>query len=260
MLEVRTLSAGYGSLQILSEVSLSAREGQITVIVGPNGSGKSTLLKSIFGLTRVYSGEIVFDGQNLAGLPPHKIARNGVAYLPQVESVFPTLTIRENLKMAGYTVKATELTDRISQVSEMFPILQERKARRAHELSGGERQMLAMSMALVRNPRLIMLDEPTANLAPKIAAFVLSKIVEIRDKMSLTVVLVEQNAKKALEIADRACLLVSGRSIFEDGAKALLSHPELGKLYLGVALGKQDEKKQVSTESSDTIRGPPDAK
>ena len=252
MLEVKTVSAGYGSLQILSEVSFSAKEGEITVVVGPNGSGKSTLLKTIFGLTRLYSGEVIFDGHKVSGLPTHRIARMGLAYLPQVESVFPNLTVRENLKMAGYTVDESDLAYRIEQVSQMFPILQERKNRKSNLLSGGERQMLAMSMALIRSPSLIMFDEPTANLAPKIALFVLSQIVEIRDKLGLTIVLVEQNARKALEIGNRALLLVSGRSVYEGGAQDLLSNPELGRLYLGIGL----EQKRVAEkpESLDTTQ------
>jgi branched-chain amino acid transport system ATP-binding protein len=236
MLEVRNLTAGYGSLQILSEMSLSASGGKITAVVGPNGSGKSTLLKSIFGLTKIHSGEIIFDGQDLVGLPPYKIARNGISYLPQVESVFPTLTVEENLKMAGYTVPSRELNEKVEQISEMFPVLESHGKKKANLLSGGERQMLAMGMALTRSPKLIMFDEPTANLAPKIALSVLAKIVEVRDKLGPTIILVEQNARKALEIGERACLLVSGRTAFEGSARDLLAHPELGRLYLGVGV------------------------
>jgi len=236
LLEVKKISAGYGSLQILAEVSLSAKDKQITVIVGPNGSGKSTLLKSVFGLTRIYSGEIAFDGKIITGLPTHKIARMGIAYLPQVESVFPSLTIRENLRMAGYTVNGPNLEAQIKQVSEMFPILQEARNRKASLLSGGERQMLAMAMALIRDPRLIMFDEPTANLSPKLALLVLSKIVEIRDRLGVTVILVEQNARKALEIGNRTYLLASGRCMFEGKPEELLAHPELSRLCLGLGI------------------------
>lgn len=241
MLEVKDVSAGYGSIQILSDVSLCATKGEMTVIVGPNGSGKSTLLKTIFGLTRVYSGRIVFDGKDVTGMPPHKIARSGIAYLPQVESVFPSLSVMENLRMAGYTLDPKVVKERIEEVSTMFPIIKEFESKRSKYLSGGERQMLAMAMALLRRPRLMMLDEPTGNLSPKIALFVLSKITEIRDRYGPSMLLVEQNARKALEIGDRACLMVSGKTVFQGGVKELLEHPELGRLYLGVA-AKREEK------------------
>ncbi len=236
MLEVRNLSAGYGTLHILSDVSMSAKKNEITVIVGPNGSGKSTLLKSIFGLTNIYSGEISVDGFNLVGLPPHTVARSGIAYLPQVQNIFPTLTVEENLKMAGYTVESAELRDRISEVSQMFPIILERMKRKSGQLSGGERQMLAMSMALLRRPKLMLMDEPTGALAPKIALSVLAKITEIREKLGIAMVLVEQNARRALETGNRACLMVSGRTTFEGPANELLANPQLGRLYLGIGV------------------------
>jgi branched-chain amino acid transport system ATP-binding protein len=247
MLEVKKLSAGYGTLHILSEVSMSARSNEITVIVGPNGSGKSTLLKSIFGLTNIYSGEITLDGFSLVGLPPHTIARKGIAYLPQTQNIFPTLTVEENLKMAGYTVRATDLQARVSEVAEMFPIVKDRMKRKAWQLSGGERQMLAMSMALLRRPKLMLMDEPTGALAPKIALSVLTKITEIREKLGIAMVLVEQNAKRALETGDRTCLMVSGRTAFEGGAKELLANPQLGRLYLGV--GPVESKESPAEDS-----------
>lgn len=234
MLEVRNLSAGYGTLHILSDVSMSARKNEITVIVGPNGSGKSTLLKSIFGLTHIYSGKITVDGLDIVGWGPHTIARSGIAYLPQVQNIFPTLTVAENLKMAGYTVNSGQVPDRIGEVSDMFPIIKECMNKKSGQLSGGQRQMLAMSMALLRRPKLMLLDEPTGGLAPKIALSVLSKIVEIRERFGLAMVLVEQNARRALETGDRACLMVSGKTAFEGGARELLANPQLGRLYLGI--------------------------
>lgn len=234
MLAVEELSAGYGKLAVLDRVSMVAKDGKITVVVGPNGSGKSTLLKSIFGLTTVYSGRVTMDGQTLTGLPPHEVARRGVAYVPQVDNVFAELTVAENLKMAAYTLEEDEARGRLEAALSMFPVLKERMKQKAKTMSGGERRMLAMAMALIREPKVMMFDEPTSDLAPKLATQVLNKIVELRDSLGITVILVEQNAKKALEIGDSAYLLVSGRVIFEGEASELLSHPELGKLYLGI--------------------------
>lgn len=231
---VRGLNAGYGKLQVLFDVNMEARKGDITVIVGPNGSGKSTLLKTIFGLTTIYSGTIQLNGEEITKLKPHQIARLGVAYLPQVENVFANLTVRENLMMAGYTLQREEIPGRVEEVLEVFPVLKSYLARKAKMLSGGERQMLAMAMALMRKPVLMMFDEPTAGMAPKLIASTLNKIVELRDTLGITILLVEQNAKKALEIGDTAHLLVAGRSIYSGSAQQLLSHPELSQLYLGL--------------------------
>lgn len=234
MLAVEELSAGYGKLAVLDKVSMVAKDKKVTVVVGPNGSGKSTLLKSIFGLTTIYSGRVAMDGQTLTGLPPHEIARRGVAYVPQTDNVFAELTVAENLKMAAYTLDESEARDRLEAVLSMFPVLAERMKQKAKTMSGGERRMLAMAMALLREPKVMLFDEPTSDLAPKLATQVLDKIIELRDSLGITIILVEQNAKKALEIGDSAYLLVSGRVIFEGRASELLSHPELGKLYLGI--------------------------
>jgi branched-chain amino acid transport system ATP-binding protein len=233
MLTVRNLSAGYGRLQVLYDISLDIGDGEISVIVGPNGSGKSTLLKSIFGLTTIYSGEIKYNGYELTGLPPHKIAERGIAYLPQINNVFNTLKVRENLLMAGYRSGA-ELKDRVEESLNFFPTLRNYLERKAGTLSGGEKQMLAMAMALIRKPQIMLFDEPTANLSPKVSNEVLNKIVELRDNLRMTIILVEQNAKKALELGERAYLLVSGKVTFEGASRDLLSHPELSKLYLGL--------------------------
>jgi branched-chain amino acid transport system ATP-binding protein len=233
MLTITNLSAGYGKLQVLYDVDLDVEKETISVIVGPNGSGKSTLLKSIFGLTTIYAGEIKYNGFELSRLPPHKIAEKGIAYLPQTNNVFNTLKVRENLLMAGYRCGA-ELKDRVEESLSFFPTLKNYMDRKASTLSGGEKQMLAMAMALIRNPQIMLFDEPTANLSPKISNEVLNKIVELRDNKRMTIILVEQNAKKALELGERAYLLVSGRVAFEGESEELLSHPELSKLYLGL--------------------------
>ncbi len=234
MLKVDDVSAGYGNLQILNRVSLEAAANQITVIVGPNGSGKSTLLKTIAGLTSIYQGSILLDGMTLSNLAPHEIARLGIAYLPQTESTFTHLTVAENLKMAGYTVKREDLEERTKNALEIFPKLSSYMRTKVSSLSGGERQMVAMSMALLRKPSVIMFDEPTANLAPIIATQVLDTISYLSRDSGITILLVEQNATRALEIGHSAYLLVNGTTIFRGTTKALLEHEELGRLYLGL--------------------------
>ena len=234
MLKIENLNAGYKDIQVLFDVSLNVGEEEICVLVGPNGSGKSTLLKTVMGLTQIYSGEIRFNGETITGLPPHKITKLGIAYLPQIDNVFSNLKVRENLWMAGYILEERTLKERVEEVLEDFPILKDYLNRRAGTLSGGERQMLAMAMAMMRRPKIMLFDEPTGNLAPKIAVQVLNKIAELREKYGITIILAEQNAKKALELGDRAILLVSGRVKFEGKSRDLLSHPELGKIYLGI--------------------------
>jgi len=234
LLKVESISAGYGRLQILADVSLEASPGELTIVVGPNGSGKSTLLKSIAGLTNVYKGSVTMDGKTLSGLPPHAIARSGLAYLPQTESTFTQLSVTENFKMAAYTVSKADFAQRLKDALEIFPQLESYLGSKVVNLSGGERQMVAMTMALVRKPQVIMFDEPTANLSPKYSTLVLKTIQKLAKERGLTIVLVEQNARRALEAGDMAYLLVGGRNAFEGTAKELLSHEELAKLYLGV--------------------------
>ncbi|MEM1655389.1 MAG: ABC transporter ATP-binding protein [Nitrososphaerota archaeon] len=234
MIKVSDLNAGYRKLQVLFDVSASFDREKINVIIGPNGSGKSTLLRSIFGLTTIYSGSITLDGMELVGRTPHEIARIGVAYLPQTENIFENLTVEENLRMAGYVLKRDELEERVEEMAELFPVIKRYWKRRARLLSGGERQMIAMAMALLRKPKVMLFDEPTGGLAPKIASEVLSKIVELRDALRMTIILVEQNARKALEIGDKAYLLVGGRLVFEGECRELLNHPKFSSLYLGI--------------------------
>ncbi|TMI35696.1 ABC transporter ATP-binding protein [Candidatus Bathyarchaeota archaeon] len=234
MLTVEKVSSGYGSLQVLNEVSLRAEPNRITVIVGPNGSGKSTLLKTIAGLTSLYQGQVTLDGKVISNLPPHEIARLGVAYLPQTESTFTKLTVAENFKMAGYTVDMEDFQERKGSALKIFPKLTAYMNTRVANLSGGERQMVAMSMALLRKPNTIMFDEPTANLAPVIATQVLDTIVYLSQNTGITIILVEQNATRALQIGHYAYLLVNGSTVFEGTTKALLEHKELGRLYLGL--------------------------
>ena len=234
MLSVQDVYAGYGKLHILNGVSIEAREKEVTVIVGPNGSGKSTLMKTIAGLTTFYSGSIALNGDRISKLPAHEIARRGLAYLPQNESVFTQLTVAENLKMAGYTVAKEDLQSRLQGALGMFPVISKYMQTKVQSLSGGERQMVAMIMALVRNPKVVMMDEPTANLSPKLATQVLQNVESLAKDLGLTVLLVEQNARKALEIGQMAYLLVGGKNVYSGRSSDLLAHSELSQMYLGL--------------------------
>jgi len=234
MLEVRGVSAGYGGFRILNDVSLQAEEGDVTIIVGPNGSGKSTLLKTIAGLTNVYDGEVFLRDQKISDLPAHIIARSGLAYLPQTDSVFVQLTVEENIRMAAYSVDQADYPTRLETSLKMFPQIRTYMKSKVQNLSGGERQMVAMIMAMMREPKVIMFDEPTANLSPKLATLVLDTVKSLAKMRKLTVLLVEQNARKALQMGDKAYLLVGGRKAFEGSCDELLSHRELGRMYLGL--------------------------
>jgi len=234
MLEVKGVSSGYGGLQILDNVSMQALDGQVTVIVGPNGSGKSTLLKTIAGLTNIYSGEVLLGDAKITGMEPHIIARSGLAYLPQTESVFVQLTVEENIRMAAYSVSQADYPTRIEKSLKMFPQIKQYMKSKVQNLSGGERQMVAMTMAMMREPKVVMFDEPTANLSPKLATLVLDTVKSLARDQKLTVLLVEQNARKALQMGDKANLLVGGKKVFEGGCNDLLSHSELSRMYLGL--------------------------
>ncbi len=232
---VNSLNSGYANSHVLFGVDFEAKEKKITVVVGPNGSGKSTLLKSIFGLCAIYSGKIRYNGNTITGLAPHQVARKKIAYLPQVNNVFSNLTIKENLTMASYTLDSKAVHERMPEIFETFPVLKKYEKTKADTLSGGERQMLAMSMALIRRPRVMLFDEPTASLSPKLADEVLAKIKQMRDKFGITIILVEQNVKRALKLGDFVYLLANGKQVFKGKPDELLQHPDLGKLYLGIS-------------------------
>ncbi|MEM0375837.1 MAG: ABC transporter ATP-binding protein [Nitrososphaerota archaeon] len=234
VIAIRDLEAGYGPLHVLFGITTSYQKEAITAIVGPNGSGKSTLLKTIFGLTKVFRGQITFDGRDITGRPPHQISRLGIAYLPQTDNVFANLTVRENIAMATYGMRKEEAAERVEEVKSFLPVIERYWNRKAGSLSGGERQMVAMGMALIRRPKVMLFDEPTANLSPKFAKIVLEQIVRLRDDLRITVLLVEQNALRALEHGDRAQLLVSGQLVYDGPARDLLENRELGRLYLGL--------------------------
>jgi len=234
LLKIDGINAGYGRLHVLFDINAQVKAKDITVLVGPNGSGKSTLLKTVLGITQIYSGKIFFNGQNIVGLPPHVVTKMGIAYLPQVNNVFANLKVRENLLMAGYILGKDEVKERVKEVLEDFPVLNKYLDKKAGMLSGGERQMLAMAMAMMRRPQIMLFDEPTGSLAPKMAFEVIDKIVKLRDSYGMTILLAEQNARRALEHGDEAILLVSGRVMYEGNSQELLKHPELGQVYLGI--------------------------
>jgi len=233
MLEVRDLNSGYGKLHVLYDLSIECGKGEIIAVVGPNGAGKTTLLNSIFGIADIYSGSIKLDGKEISKLPSHVIAREGVAYVFQMINVFSELSVEENLRISMAFSKESS-QESLDFIYELFPVLKERKKQRAGTLSGGERQMLAISIGLIRNPKLILLDEPTAGLMPLYVNLIIKKIDEIRKQKNVSVVLVEQNVQKALEIADRVYVLVSGQIVFKGLPEELMDEKEIMKLYLGM--------------------------
>jgi len=235
VIEVKGVNAGYGPLHIIFDIDMTFKDREVTCIIGPNGSGKSTLLKTIFGLTKVYSGAIRCGDSVITKLPPHEIARRGIAYLPQTDNVFGNLSVAENLWLASYTLDPGSSKETIRNVVSLFPVLNDFMGKSAGLLSGGERQMLALCMALIRKPQVIMLDEPTANLAPKMAKQLVNNVKMLRDDLKLTVILVEQNAKLALDLSDHAFIMGSGRKIAEGEPGDLLKSPDFNKMLLGIA-------------------------
>ena len=241
-IRVQSLEAGYGPTKILRGVSVELAEGEMVVIIGPNGSGKSTLIKSIFGLTQIYSGNIELRGTNVTGRAANEMVRRGVGYVPQAANVFPNLSVHENIQMGAFTLN-NNADSQMHAMRELFPILDERWNSPAGHLSGGQRQMLALARALITNPSILLLDEPTAGLAPMIVDEVLQRIKQI-NASGVAVLLVEQNAVKALKISNRAYVLARGRNIAEDSAKALLDNPEIGTVFLGMGGTGEPEEEQ----------------
>jgi len=230
-LEVEDVISGYGEGDILHGVSLWMEKAEMVSIIGPNGAGKSTLLKTIVGLLRLKQGIIRFKGITISGRRPAEISRLGICYVPQEENVFPTLTVVENLEMGAYIIRE-DLRERVEQVYHIFPILRERRLVKAGTLSGGERQMLAMGMALMVSPELLILDEPSAGLSPNLVEEIFGKIQEI-NKTGVGILMVEQNAWKSLQIAHRAYILVMGRNRLEGTAREFLENPEIRESFLG---------------------------
>ncbi|MBI4143371.1 ABC transporter ATP-binding protein [Candidatus Woesearchaeota archaeon] len=233
MLEIKNLESGYGKMQVLFGINLNVKPNDITVLIGPNGAGKSTLLKSIFNLVDVYSGKIVFKDKDIAGMPTHELIGLGIGYVPQGRQIFGNLTIRENFEMGAFLTKEKSLTEkRLGEVVEIhFPELKKKLDDYAFSLSGGQQQMLAIGMALMQDPQLLLLDEPSLGLAPKIMRGLFKKIVEINEE-GTTIIIVEQNARQATKIADKIFVLEDGK-VALSGSRDILKDKRIEKIYLG---------------------------
>ncbi|HDN84696.1 MAG TPA: ABC transporter ATP-binding protein [Candidatus Aerophobetes bacterium] len=231
VLEVDNIKAGYGDTEILHGVSCRVGEGEIVSIIGPNGAGKSTLMKAILGLLKPSEGRIIFNGRDITGKDPDQIVKEGICYVPQSDNVFPSLTVDENLEMGAF-IRKDDYKKRMDEIYQIFPDLKEKRKTKARKLSGGQRQMVAIGRALMLDPKLLLLDEPSAGLAPKLIQMIFDKIIKI-NQTGISILMVEQNARKALEVSHRGYVLAMGRNRFEDTGEALLNNEEIGKLYLG---------------------------
>lgn len=231
ILEVEGVEGGYGHAKILNSVSLKLEVGQLVSVVGPNGAGKSTLMKAIFGLIRVTAGRVLLNGKNITNTQPEELVKLGMAYVPQNNNVFPSLSVLENLEMGAY-IRRDNYRGRIEEMFTLFPDLRDSRTRPAGQLSGGQRNMLAMARALMLDTRVLLLDEPTAGLAPKVTLSVWEQIISIRDS-GVAVLVVEQNTRMALERSDYGYILVTGRNRFEGPGSELIESKEVANLYLG---------------------------
>jgi neutral amino acid transport system ATP-binding protein len=233
ILEARALVAGYvPEVNVLDGVGLTVRPGEVVTVVGPNGAGKSTLLRVIFGLLRPSIGQVLLRGEDITGLPPHRITRRGMSYVPQLDNVFPSLTVEENLEMGLAPRLESNAKVRMMTIYELFPRLAERRRQAAGTMSGGERQMIAIARALMPEPEILLLDEPSAGLSPILMDVIFEHISQI-NRSGVTILMVEQNARRALALSDRGYVLELGRNRYEGPAKTLLNDPRVGELYLG---------------------------
>ncbi len=233
LLRVEDLTAGYGRDPVIAGISLRFRAGEIACIIGPNGAGKSTLLKAITNEAVILGGRVELRGQNITRLPAAELARRGVGWVPQLNDVFSTLTVRENLEMGGYQMPPREVSERVEQVLALFPILRPLEHRTAGKLSGGERKVLALGRALMPKPSVLLLDEPTASLSPEMSSLVLEDCVRALAAQGVGVVLVEQRALAALKISQRGYVLVGGQLAVEGRADELLKQGNIGSVFLG---------------------------
>ena len=233
LLEVRGLEGGYANVQILNGIDLYVNEGEFITIIGPNGCGKSTFLKVLFGLAKHHKGTVLHNSADVSGWRTDRLVDRGIAYVPQVDNVFPSLSVRENMQMGGIKLVSKKLTAHINRACEMFPDLEPRMNDIAASLSGGERQMLAISRALISDPTFLLLDEPTAALSPKYQQEILTNIDRLRSE-GITVLLVEQNARLSLDKSDRGYIFSGGKAVHSDSAKNILNDPNIGNYFLGL--------------------------
>ncbi|MGS4945644.1 ABC transporter ATP-binding protein [Meridianimarinicoccus sp. RP-17] len=230
-LDARGMTGGYGAADILHDLTITVARGEIAVIVGPNGAGKSTAMKAVFGMLPLRAGTVTLDGRDITGLTPQDRVAAGMGFVPQVRNIFPTMTVQENLEMGGF-LRRDDIADTIAQVYDLFPILKDKRHQHAGELSGGQRQQVAVGRALMTHPRLLMLDEPTAGVSPIVMDELFDRIIEVA-RTGISILMVEQNARQALEIADTGYVLVQGRNRYTDTGAALLADPEVRRSFLG---------------------------
>jgi branched-chain amino acid transport system ATP-binding protein len=231
IIEVKDVVGGYGAVPILNGVNIAIEQTDIGVIVGPNGAGKSTTLKAIFGLLHVSAGHISFDGQQITNWLPDKLVPMGLSFVPQEKNVFTSMTVEENLEMGAF-IRRDDFSDTLDEVYSMFPVLKEKRRQPAGELSGGQRQMVAMGRALMSKPKLLMLDEPSAGLSPRFVLEIFEKIVTV-NKAGVAILMVEQNARQALAFATRGFVLTQGQNRFTGTGAELIADPEVAKSFLG---------------------------
>lgn len=250
-LEVTGLNAGYGRSAVLKDLSITVEPGEIVSLIGSNGAGKSTLMKSVAGTLRARSGEILLDGKNISRLPAHRRTASGIALVPEGRHVFSTMTVLENLRLGYYAsgLNAAERKSRLDEALELFPRLGERTKQAAGTLSGGEQQMLAIARGLVSRPRLLLLDEPSLGLAPKIVAQILQSVVDLNVRHGLSILLVEQNARLALRVAHRGYVLASGRVVLSGTGTELLADDRVQESYLKMTRGAGAGSTATSEES-----------
>ena len=230
-LSAENMLGGYGETTILNDCSISVKKGEIAVIVGPNGAGKSTAMKAIFGMLDLRAGNIIFDGKDISNLRPQERVKSGMGFVPQTHNVFTSMTVMENLEIGGFT-NQENLSKNISEVFKLFPVLEEKQKQIVGELSGGQRQQVAVGRALMTNPKLLMLDEPTAGVSPLVVKELFEKIISIA-RTGIAILMVEQNARQALEIADNGFVLVQGENKYTDKGSKLLSNKEVRQAFLG---------------------------
>ena len=232
-LEAKNIFAGYGKSEILHGVTVCVEKGEAITIIGPNGAGKSTLLKAVMGYIPIFKGEVYWKGENITRLEPHEKISKGFGYVPQLGNVFPSLTVRENLEMGGFIQNKDIIKEGMDKAFQLFPILADRLKQKAGTMSGGQRQMLGMARALMTDPELLILDEPSAGLSPKVSEEVFSIIEDIHSKIDSAIIMIEQDAYQSLRISDRGYVLVMGQNEFEDRAEKILSNEKIREAYLG---------------------------